>query len=73
MRWGGRNQDGAGNTVGEEVEQVNSFLSRAALTTKYMTKSGWLKKSNKMARFDTASDDKTDLIFSVLFVQAKQK
>lgn len=22
VRWGGRNQDGAGNTVGEEVEQV---------------------------------------------------
>ncbi|KAK7878378.1 hypothetical protein WMY93_031008 [Mugilogobius chulae] len=40
IRWGGRNQEGAGNTVGEEVEQVNSFLSRAALTTKYMTKSG---------------------------------
>ncbi|KAL1263517.1 hypothetical protein QQF64_006256 [Cirrhinus molitorella] len=39
VKWGGRNQDGAGNTVGEEVEQVNSFLSRAALTTKYMTKS----------------------------------
>lgn len=27
-------------TVGEEVEMVNSFLSRVALTTKYMTKSG---------------------------------
>ncbi|XP_034087504.1 uncharacterized protein LOC117556309 isoform X2 [Gymnodraco acuticeps] len=40
VRWGGRSQDGAGNTVGEEVEQVNSFLSRAALVTKYMTKSG---------------------------------
>ncbi|XP_073318484.1 uncharacterized protein [Pagrus major] len=40
VRWGGRNQEGAGNTIGEEVEQVNSFLSRAALTTKYMTKSG---------------------------------
>ncbi|KAG1955364.1 hypothetical protein F2P79_008456 [Pimephales promelas] len=40
VRWGGRNQDGAGNTVGEEVEQVNSFLSRAALVTKYMTKAG---------------------------------
>ncbi|RXN18986.1 hypothetical protein ROHU_007557 [Labeo rohita] len=39
VRWGGRNQGGAGNTVGEEVEQGNSFLSRAALTTKYMTKS----------------------------------
>ncbi|KAL0970073.1 hypothetical protein UPYG_G00236780 [Umbra pygmaea] len=34
VRWGGRNQDG------EEVEQVNSFLSRAALVTKYMTKAG---------------------------------
>lgn len=30
----------AGLTVGEEVEAVNSFMSRAALTTKYMTKSG---------------------------------
>ncbi|KAL1276793.1 hypothetical protein QQF64_036416 [Cirrhinus molitorella] len=38
VRWGGRNQEGAGNTTGEEVEQVNSFLSRAALGTKYMTK-----------------------------------
>ncbi|KAK5926611.1 hypothetical protein CgunFtcFv8_022169 [Champsocephalus gunnari] len=40
VRWGGRSQDGAGNTVGEEVEQVNSFLSRAALVTKYMTQAG---------------------------------
>ncbi|KAK0156220.1 hypothetical protein N1851_000502 [Merluccius polli] len=40
VRWGGRNQEGAGNTIGEEVEQVNSFLSRADLATKYMTKSG---------------------------------
>ncbi|RXN07739.1 hypothetical protein ROHU_032173 [Labeo rohita] len=40
VRWGSRNQVGAGNTVGEKVEQVNSFLSRVALTTKYMTKSG---------------------------------
>ncbi|KAI9514149.1 hypothetical protein NQZ68_035613 [Dissostichus eleginoides] len=39
VKSGGRGQEGAGNTVGEEVEQVNSFLSRAALTTKYMTKS----------------------------------
>ncbi|XP_066532550.1 uncharacterized protein [Hoplias malabaricus] len=36
--WGGRNQEGSGTTIGEEVEQVNSFLSRVALTTKYMTK-----------------------------------
>ncbi|GAA6102341.1 uncharacterized protein LOC113647498 isoform X1 [Tachysurus ichikawai] len=29
---------GAGTTAGEEVEQVNSYLSRCALTTKYMSK-----------------------------------
>ncbi|KAJ8381308.1 hypothetical protein SKAU_G00020860 [Synaphobranchus kaupii] len=40
VKWGGRNQVGAGTTIGEEVEQTNSFLSRVALTTKYMTKSG---------------------------------
>uniref|UniRef100_A0AAV2J5W2 Ion transport domain-containing protein n=1 Tax=Knipowitschia caucasica TaxID=637954 RepID=A0AAV2J5W2_KNICA len=38
LEWGGRNQAGAGATIGEEVEQVNSFLSRAALCTKYMSK-----------------------------------
>ncbi|XP_076733121.1 uncharacterized protein LOC112434374 [Maylandia zebra] len=38
IKWGGAFQDGAGSTVGEEVEQVNSFLSRAAITTKYMSK-----------------------------------
>ncbi|KAL1276441.1 hypothetical protein QQF64_036064 [Cirrhinus molitorella] len=37
--WNARNQEGAGTTLGEEVEQVNSFLSRCALTTKYMAKS----------------------------------
>ncbi|CAM4549461.1 unnamed protein product [Leuciscus chuanchicus] len=37
--WNARNQEGAGTTLGEEVEQVNSFLSRCALTTKYMSKS----------------------------------
>ncbi|XP_025760382.1 uncharacterized protein LOC102082213 [Oreochromis niloticus] len=40
IEWGGAFQDGAGSTVGEEVEQVNSFLSRAAITTKYMSKAG---------------------------------
>ncbi|XP_066507850.1 uncharacterized protein [Hoplias malabaricus] len=38
VQWGGKNQTGAGTTLGEEVEQVNSFLSRVALTTKYMSK-----------------------------------
>ncbi|XP_046873293.1 uncharacterized protein LOC124465509 isoform X2 [Hypomesus transpacificus] len=37
--WTARNQEGAGTTLGEEVEQVNSFLSRCALTTKYIAKS----------------------------------
>ncbi|XP_039464542.1 uncharacterized protein LOC120438170 isoform X4 [Oreochromis aureus] len=40
IKWGGAFQDGAGSTFGEEVEQVNSFLSRAAITTKYMSKAG---------------------------------
>lgn len=51
VRWGGRSQDGAGNTVGEEVEQVNSFLSRAALTTKYMTKSGWYRNLYALTQY----------------------
>lgn len=38
LKWGGRNQEGAGTTIGEEVEQVNSFLSRAAICPKYMSK-----------------------------------
>lgn len=42
IQWGGKNQSGAGTTIGEEVEQANSFLSRVAITTKYMTKSGKL-------------------------------
>ncbi|XP_066504235.1 uncharacterized protein [Hoplias malabaricus] len=40
VRWGGAYQEGAGSTIGEEVEQVNSFLSRIAITTKYMSKAG---------------------------------
>ncbi|KAI7811312.1 hypothetical protein IRJ41_013022 [Triplophysa rosa] len=38
IKWGGRNQEGADTTLGEEVEQVNSFLSRTAICSKYMTK-----------------------------------
>ncbi|KAM4530957.1 uncharacterized protein PAE49_023263 isoform 3-T4 [Odontesthes bonariensis] len=55
LKWGGRNQEGAGTTMGEEVEQVNSFLSRAAICSKFMAKavrtdmltiqaSGWNKR-----------------------------
>ncbi|XP_057201293.1 uncharacterized protein LOC130561150 [Triplophysa rosa] len=40
VKYGGAYQEGAGSTIGEEVEQVNSFLSRIAITTKYMSKSG---------------------------------
>ncbi|XP_065140166.1 uncharacterized protein [Paramisgurnus dabryanus] len=40
VKYGGAYQEGAGSTIGEEVEQVNSFLSRLAITTKYMSKSG---------------------------------
>ncbi|KAJ7991306.1 hypothetical protein DPEC_G00295960 [Dallia pectoralis] len=39
IKWSGRNQEGAGTTCGEEVEQVNSYLSRCGLNTKKMTKS----------------------------------
>ncbi|KAI9525701.1 hypothetical protein NQZ68_006250 [Dissostichus eleginoides] len=42
MKWSGKNQEGAGMTAGEEVEQVNSYLSRCALTTKYMSKAARL-------------------------------
>ncbi|MEQ2301744.1 hypothetical protein AMECASPLE_039208 [Ameca splendens] len=38
LQWGGQNQEGAGTTIEEEVEQVNSFLSRAAICSKYMSK-----------------------------------
>ncbi|XP_063042496.1 uncharacterized protein LOC134436995 isoform X2 [Engraulis encrasicolus] len=55
IAWSGKYIEGAGTTAGEEVEQVNSYLSRCALTTKYMSKGarvdmltvhalGWNKK-----------------------------
>ena len=37
---GGRWQDGAANTTGEEAEQVNSYISRLGSTTKRMTAAG---------------------------------
>ncbi|KAK0135450.1 Tripeptidyl-peptidase 2 [Merluccius polli] len=40
IKWSGRNQEGSGTTAGEEVEQINSYLSRCALMTKYMYKAG---------------------------------
>ena len=38
--WSGRWQEGAAATAGEEVEQINSNLSRLGSTTKNMTASG---------------------------------
>ncbi|KAK5900195.1 hypothetical protein CesoFtcFv8_009592 [Champsocephalus esox] len=61
VEWSGRNQEGAGLTVGEEV--VNSYLSRVATTTKYMSKArrtdmitirarGWnLRKKQNLHRY----------------------
>ncbi|CAL8406585.1 unnamed protein product [Arctogadus glacialis] len=40
VKWSGAYQEGAGLTLGEEVEQVNAFLSRIAVTTKHMSKAG---------------------------------
>ena len=34
--WGGRWQDGSAASTGEEVEQINSHMSRCGNTTKYM-------------------------------------
>ncbi|GAA6101418.1 uncharacterized protein LOC124379646 isoform X1 [Tachysurus ichikawai] len=38
VKWSGAYQNGAGLTLGEEVEQCNAFLSRIAVTTKHMSK-----------------------------------
>ncbi|XP_047676214.1 uncharacterized protein LOC113637839 isoform X2 [Tachysurus fulvidraco] len=40
VKWSGAYQDGAGLTLGVEVEQCNAFLSRIAVTTKHMSKAG---------------------------------
>ena len=40
VEYGGRYQQGSGNTTGEEAEQVNSYMSRTGRTTKIMTKAG---------------------------------
>ncbi|KAI4806955.1 hypothetical protein KUCAC02_017745, partial [Chaenocephalus aceratus] len=40
VKWSGAYQEGAGLTLGEEVEQVNAFLSQIAVTTKHMSKAG---------------------------------
>ncbi|XP_050957445.1 uncharacterized protein LOC127158330 [Labeo rohita] len=51
VEWSGRNQEGAGTAAGEEEEQVNSYLSRCALTTKFMSKAGNQIVCNILAYF----------------------
>ncbi|KAF1380183.1 hypothetical protein PFLUV_G00184130 [Perca fluviatilis] len=38
VKWSGAYKEGAGSTLGEEVEQCNASLSRIAVTTKHMSK-----------------------------------
>ncbi|XP_016426838.1 uncharacterized protein LOC107754770 [Sinocyclocheilus rhinocerous] len=40
IKWSGSFQTGAAYTMGEEVEQANSFLSRIGISTKFMSKAG---------------------------------
>ncbi|XP_073731715.1 uncharacterized protein [Misgurnus anguillicaudatus] len=40
IKWSGSFQTGAAYTMGEEVEQTNSFLSRIGISTKFMSKAG---------------------------------
>lgn len=49
VKWSGAYQDGAGLTLGEEVEQCNAFLSRIAVTTKHMSKAGRIDMLTLMA------------------------
>ncbi|XP_062384555.1 uncharacterized protein LOC134071734 [Sardina pilchardus] len=49
VKWSGAYQEGAGSTLGEEVEQCNAFLSRIAVTTKHMSKAGRIDMLTVMA------------------------
>ena len=48
IKWSGAFLEGAGLTLGEEVEQVNAFVSRIAVTTKHMSKAGELATRYKL-------------------------
>ncbi|CAM4412276.1 unnamed protein product [Leuciscus chuanchicus] len=61
INWSGRNQEGAGTTAGEEVEQVNSYLSRCALTTKYMSKAASLFAFNSTGGHAMGWNEKKNL------------
>ena len=45
--WGGRWQDGSACSTGEEVEQINSHMSRCGNTTKYMLPESEWKPSTR--------------------------
>ncbi|XP_028410581.1 uncharacterized protein LOC114533276 isoform X3 [Dendronephthya gigantea] len=76
--WGGRWQDGASATTGEEVEQINSHFSRLGCTTKHMLPEGreelltehaleWNKRkitklSSILAKRYTKAKDKTAIM-----------
>ncbi|ROI93617.1 hypothetical protein DPX16_3287 [Anabarilius grahami] len=49
VKWSGAYQEGAGSTLGKEVEQCNAFLSRIAVTTKHMSKAGRIDMLTIMA------------------------
>ncbi|XP_039681961.1 uncharacterized protein LOC120575309 [Perca fluviatilis] len=49
VKWSGAYKEGAGSTLGEEVEQCNASLSRIAVTTKHMSKAGRIDMLTVMA------------------------
>ncbi|XP_077093872.1 uncharacterized protein LOC143745629 [Siphateles boraxobius] len=49
VKWSGAYQEGAGSTLGEEVEQCNAILSRIAVTAKHMSKAGRIDMLTVMA------------------------
>ncbi|XP_051277243.1 uncharacterized protein LOC127375264 [Dicentrarchus labrax] len=53
IKWSGAFLEGAGLTLGEEVEQVNAFLSRIAVTTKHMSKADSVDLRMKRRVFDS--------------------
>jgi hypothetical protein len=48
IKWSGAFLEGAGLTLGEEVEQVNAFISSISVTTKHMSKASELATKYKL-------------------------
>ncbi|CAL8275616.1 unnamed protein product [Arctogadus glacialis] len=72
--WSARNKEGVGTTLGEEVEQVNSFLSRCARTTKYMTKSARIDMPTVHAMgWNQRKEDGLHIALSSRFKQTVEK